>query len=282
MLNLTGQWLNDEEFINALGVSNLGTAMLEELKKGHEPLAELKNKRAKAHAKLRNLIDAAGELDILHDRKARSVYYHLHALGEGANDDAKADEYRELQGVLFPDGLNVVKLPFLEEGGAALALERTVSPDMRAKLAAIVVGEHTLDDLFGAWIAAGVALGKVVDQRAELKASLTRTGSAVGEIDLRGGRSRWVKAVNGLLWAIEMDEKLGPLAERVRAALDEAIAAKLRARDSGDDVGASADPQEEVSVAEDPEGDDGESDGEVDQVDQIDQIDGDDVSEVAE
>jgi hypothetical protein len=102
-------------------------------------------------------------------------------------------------------------------------------------MAQIKVGDQTLDDLFSAWIKAGHELGKVVEQRAKLKASLRRDGSAVGEIDLRAGYNKWIKAVRGLLMVIDMSEDLDALGERVNATLDEAITAKLRARASGED-----------------------------------------------
>lgn len=271
MLNITEAWLTDEAFCQALEASGpLGQAMLVELKKAHEPLAMLKNKRAQANATLRMLVDTAGELDVVHDRNARSLHHHLRGLSEGAADETKAKAYRAIEAFLFPDGLSVVKLPFIEEGGAAVALERAVGPELRATLTATVVGEQTLNDLFEAWMAAGRALGKVVDKRSNLKASTSRDGSAVGEIDMRGARNRWIKAVRGLLWAIDMSDALEPVEERVFASLDEAIAARLRGRDSGDDVGADAgaDAGDELDESEqDNNSDDDEQDldeGEVD------------------
>lgn len=176
------------------------------------------------------LIDRAAELDAVHDRKARSVYYHLQALIEGADEPELVSEYRALEALLFPIGLRVVSLPYIEEGGAAVALDRAVGPGHRAKLSAIHVGENTLLELFEAWLKAGHELGAAVTDRAELRAELARERVDAGSLDLKAGRGTWIQAIRGLLWALEADEALASLADRVHAALEEASATSLRRR----------------------------------------------------
>ena len=238
MLNTTGHWLDDDKFCSVLEQAGpLGVGMLDQLTKSHKPLVEIESKRSIAHTTLKMLIEMASDLDFLHDRKARAVHYHLSGLIEGSDEPAKVNEYQELQGRLFPKGLRVVNLPYIEEGGAAVALEQAVSPELRAKLAAIPVGDKTLDDLFGAWIAAGHKLGEAVQKRAKLKASLQGEGSAVEDIDIKAGRTQWIKAVRGLLWGIDIHPGFRALEERVNATLDEAISVGLRARGSSEPVG---------------------------------------------
>jgi hypothetical protein len=135
---------------------------------------------------------------------------------------------------LFPIGLRVVQLPYIEEGGAAVALDRAVGLEHRAKLAAIHVGEHTLLELLEAWLNAGHQLGAAVTHRAELRAELARERVDAGTLDLEAGRGLWIQAIRGLLWALEADEALAPLAERVHAALEEAAATSLRRRGEGE------------------------------------------------
>jgi hypothetical protein len=235
MLNITERWLGDPELVGTLSQSGpLGLGILDRIKKAHGPLAELENKRVAAEVTLRKLIDRAAELDALHDRKARSVHHHLQGLIEGADEPELVSEYRALESLLFPIGLRVVQLPYIEEGGAAVALDRAVGPEHRAKLAGIHVGEHTLLELFEAWLKAGHELGTAVTDRAELRAELARERVDAGTLDLKAGRGLWIQAIRGLLWALEADEALVPLAERVHAALEEAAATSLRRRGEGD------------------------------------------------
>jgi hypothetical protein len=245
MLNITGRWLEDAAFRDRLiAAGPLGAGILEQLEQSHKPLAKIKHNRSSANARIRDLIDQITELDLVHDRKARSLYQHLNGLLEGADDDAEIAQYRALQSLLFPDGLRVVRLPYIEEGGAAVALDQAVGPDQRAKLASIKVGPRTLEDIFVAWMSAGHKLGELVRQRAELKASLGREGSAIEGIDIRAGRQQWLQAVRGLLWAIEIKPALHALSEPVEASLNEGIAISLRRRELGSDA-----PVEEDDVA---------------------------------
>ncbi len=258
MLNISAQWLENPEFRQTLeGGGHVGKGVLQQLEGAHEGFADLQHQRDSAHARLRQLIDLITRLDILHDRKARSLYYSFDALIEGADDDQEIAQYRELQQALFPKGLRVIRLPFAEQGGAAVALDRAVGPELRAKLEAISVGPRTLLDLFEAWIKAGLELGKAVQQRAELRASLSAEGSVGGEIDLRVGRKTWLQAVRGLLWAIESSEALRGLEEPVVATLEEAVGASRRQRDDGEapepDDGEAPAPDEDVAPEPDDE-----------------------------
>lgn len=282
MLNITGRWLADATFRDRLTAAGpLGAGILEQIEQAHKPLAKIKHNRSAAHARVRDFIDQITQLDLLHDRKARSLYHHINGLIEAADGESEIAQYRALQSLLFADGLRVVRLPYIEEGGAAVALDQAVGPEQRAKLAAITVGPRTLEDIFVAWMAAGHKLGELVRQRAELKASLGREGSAVEGIDIRAGRQQWLQAVRGLLWAIEAKPVLNSLAEPVEASLSEGIAISLRRREVGSDV--------EIEDEEDPAAGDedgsAEEDADVTEDDDLDaeddaQADGDELPQV--
>ncbi len=231
MLNITQRWLGDQQFVNTLSQAGpLGLGILDHIKKAHGPLVELENKRTVSESAFRALVERSMKLDLQHDRKARAIHHHLQGLIEGTDNPQLAAEYQLLESLLFPIGLRVIQLPHIEEGGAAVALDRAVGPEQRAKLAGIQVGESTLLELFEAWLKAGHELGGVVTERAQLKASLVRERTDAGELDLKAGRSQWIHSIRGLLWALEADETLAPLAERVNATLEEATATSLRRR----------------------------------------------------
>lgn len=224
MLNITEHWLNDESFTQTLEQAGpLGVGLRQTLTDAHEPLAQLKRQRAEAQAAIRTLIDEAARLDLRHDRFARAMYLGLQALTDAASSEQEASNYRELESLLFPEGLRVINLSHAEEGGAAIALRQTIRPELRAKLAAIPLGSRTLDELLEDWLVAGAQLGKVVAQRAELRASLGKSGTAAQGLDLRVARTRWLNAVRGLLWAIDSDAAFEPLRERVNGVLRAAV-----------------------------------------------------------
>jgi hypothetical protein len=84
-------------------------------------------------------------LDLVHDRKARSIHHHLQGLIEGTDSPELAAEYRRLETQLFPIGLRVVQLPHIEEGGAAVALDRAIGPEQHAERRRVLVRrQHAL------------------------------------------------------------------------------------------------------------------------------------------
>lgn len=232
MLNITERWLTDESFSMALELAGpLGVGIHQALVQAHDPLADLHRSRNEASSSLRSLIDLATQLDKRHDKKARGLKLILSGLAEAADTEAEAARFWELEGLLFPNGLTVTRLPYTQEGGAAVALERVVSDELRAELDGIVVGKRTLAQLLKEWLAAGHELGEVMQRRAELKAVLSSDGE--GQLSLRSARYGWVKAVRALLWAIELDAGLVGLRERVEGVLKTAIAGDQSGRAGG-------------------------------------------------
>lgn len=231
MLNISARWLDQSSVVDTLKAAGpLGEGLLAQLEKAHGPLTELENRRVAAEASLRTLMDRATALDGIHDRKARAVYHHLRGLIEGSDDPERAREYRDLEVLLFSRGLRVTQLPYIEEGGAAVALDRAVGPQSRALLSAIPVGDQNLLSLFEAWIKAGHQLGELVSARAKLQLEIIRERTGAGSLDIKAGRSRWMQAVRGLLWAIEADEDFADLADPIHAPLEHAALGAMRRR----------------------------------------------------
>jgi hypothetical protein len=199
-------------------------------------LTELENRRFAAASSLRSLMDRATALDGTHDRKARALHLHLQGLSEGTDDPERARAYREIETLLFPRGLRVIQLPYIEEGGAAVALDRAVEAEARARLAAITVGDQTLLTLFEAWMKAGHQLGEIVSARAQMQIEVIRERGSAGALDIKACRARWMRAVRGLVWAIEADEEIAVLADRVLAPLEQAARSAVERR-SGDEDG---------------------------------------------
>jgi hypothetical protein len=250
MLNVSARWLESADFVDTLkSAGPLGLGVLGQLEKAHAPLAELENRRFAAESSLRSLMDRAAALDSTHDRKARALNYHLHALIEGSDDPKRAADYREIEALLFPRGLRVIQLPYIEEGGAAVALDRAVDAEARARLAAIGVGDQTLLTLFEAWMKAGHQLGEVVSARAQLQIEIIRERGGAGVLDIKACRARWMQAVRGLVWAVEADEGIAVLADRVLAPLELAARGAVERR-AGDEDGDGLDDEIEGVVAD--------------------------------
>ena len=254
MLNVTRTWLDDSTFVGQLQASGgLGVAIHKHLGEAHQGMAEIEHNRSEAQARLRGLVVQSGLLDKRHDASGRGLNLVLRGLAELADSEERATYFRELEARLFPTGLAVLRLPYVEEGGAAVALEESISPTLRAELADIPVGKHTLETILDRWLTAGRELGVTVHERAKLRASLRKQGSAVSEVDITARRRRWFKAVRGLLWAIDMEASLAEMEESVVAVLEDAIRSELTGS-SGVSKGPGQEPDELVEG----EGEEGE------------------------
>ena len=240
MITFSAWWLGTPSFVAALkSVGAVGIEVLERLKSAHEFLVLLRSKRNDVDATIRELIDRSGVLDGVHDRKARGLHHFMRAFMEIADTPEDRKAFAELEALLFPKGLQVVRLPYIEEAGAAVALEQAVSPTVRAELAAIVVGDSNLAKILGEWLSAGKELGEVMTQRAALKASLTTEGSAISDVDVLAGRKAWIDTVDRMMVVIDLMKTLEELDEAVRGALTAALsdsASTKRRRLAGEPV----------------------------------------------
>ncbi len=280
MLNLTGAWLEqtpENKFLLTINEAGpVGAACLYKMSNAHTRLLDVDIRRRAAEAELAALIEELGDLDQTHDRKCRSAYKHLGGLIDGADTPEEVEEYQAIQTELFPIGMRVVSLPYIEEGGAAIALEKRISEATWAKLKEITVGKHTLADLVSAWIDAGKRLGKAAQRRAELEAALGRKGSMNAEINLHGARLEWIQAIRSLLVEIESEPKMAPLAEGVFAAVEQGIAISQRRRvagasefdaeaPAGEDSGEGSGEQDPDAADEAEQGNEAEQGGEAEQ-----------------
>lgn len=231
MINTTEDWISNTEIrdqLNAIGP--LGAGLLAEVEQAHTQLVEQSRRRSQMRARLLTLIQLCQQLDELHDDKARALFFALDGLLFAQEDPDQRLRLSELKARLFPIGLRVVRLPYVEEGGAARQLEEDIGPDLRAQLAALPLGQQTLEQIYDEWTQAGRKLGRAANQRARAEASMRTKGSAAESIDLRQGRNRWMQAVRGLLWALETKKQLQPLAEPIESALRNAISIADRRR----------------------------------------------------
>ena len=249
MLDLSARWLSQDVFTETLEQSGpLGLGVLAELEAAHQPLVQLEYRKSKARADIRALTEQIGRLDYRHDKKARALNGHLSALAEGADSPALEARYTELLTHLFPNGLRATQLPYVEQSGAAVALVESISEELRAKLESVPLGEHTLATLFDQWMDAARELGEAVHARTKLRASLRRDGSAHETVNVIGGRRQWIRAVRGLLWALEMRPELAKLDETVLEALRESIDIAQRRRAGSTTAG--EDPPSEAGSEE--------------------------------
>lgn len=164
------------------------------------------------------------EVDARHDDIVRGVNSHLTGgatlLGT-AEDAGKA--LLALRDKLLPDGLESINKSYRAEAGQAKQLAERLTKELRAELAAIIVGpktdKQTLADYVDEWLALGKRLGALQDERDRLENGASTSA-------LNDARLAWIRAVNALVANAElanlddatMSILFGPLNAAERAA----------------------------------------------------------------
>jgi hypothetical protein len=232
MLVLSRYWLGNTDAQRAFASHELGPPLRNQIARAYADLSQLQMRRHNAGKALELLRAIMEALDDTHDRFARALHCHLTGLIATASDPAEAAWYRDTLDVLFPRGLMIVNSSYAEEAGMATSLEQQITPEILARLATIQVGEHTLADICRRWLDAGIALGERVIERGRLQTSISGAGLEVPMVGIRQVRSRWVRAVNAMISAVDLMELPESLREALMEPLERMVALALRQRTS--------------------------------------------------
>ena len=262
MIALTRFWLDDVRASAVLASHELGVAFRNQLRAIHDALTSLFRRRKDAKADLQALTDQLAALDERHDTKARAAYHHLLGLRNGSDDPAVVAECDQLLERFFADGLAIVNLSYVEEGGYAEAMAEDMTPELRARLAAITVGEQTLADIFDAWLEAGAALAQGTLTRHLLQASISPQSPSSQAINRNEIRYRWIRTVQAMLSTIGIMGLSEADTEVLLAPLKKSVAMAEKARAEGANEADADDDLDGAPAADDEL--DGELDADID------------------
>lgn len=221
--------------IESLG--ELCKVALNVLDSAHDRLATQGQRRGEVNRRLADLIQSAITNDGTHDDKARGLYFGLQAIIAASAMPELAQKCAELQEVLFPEGLSIVRRSYMYEVGALEAMQRRVTAEHIALMKSLTIGTERLYDWYTAWIAAGEALRRCVQEREHLTTMTARTGSGGTDVDGNVARQQWITAVHLLVSALDMADMDAMTRELILGPLEASIAAALRGEDAGSEDG---------------------------------------------
>lgn len=142
------------------------------------------------------IITAQAKLDVRHDAIIRGVWGLFDALVELLGAEAAASLIA-LRDWLIPDGLSSQNKTYGGEAGQAKQLADRMTPEIRKRTDAILVGEapnaRTLTSYIDEWISIGRQLGVHEAERGRIE-SEPAEGAA-----LHNARLAWVRAVNAMI-----------------------------------------------------------------------------------
>lgn len=171
--------------------------------------------------------DLAGR-DGFNNRSGRAIYRALDTAEDLAASPDEAAAYGEVRDLLFPKGLSVNTLSYLEKAGNAIRVEGRTTAEVRAVLRTIRFGDQDLEQVFDAWLANARRMGELVARRAELSGQSDAT--RVSASDMRHARLRWMRLIRALIQNLELTEITATERRRLLAILREAESQAARPR----------------------------------------------------
>ena len=194
--------------------------------------------------RLSTIGEQQGELNIEHDDFARAIHYNLRSQALLAPNEVEAQQFLDLDTLLFPDGLSVINLSYTQTAGYAQLLAARLKPEHEAALAAIPTRFGNLLEHVRAWMAVALELGKMAHTRGQ--------SSPVRRPTPARARMVWVRMVNALRTLIQTLNIDDPVINDIMTRIDVAIrVANRRAPANEPAEDPVADPASELGESDD-------------------------------
>lgn len=214
MVNLSGTWIEPThaDHLALIGYPALA-AYMTHIEQAHRGVLDIQG--SGDGLRLAVVEDQQGELNVEHDDFARAIHYNLRSQALLAPTEVEAQQFIDLDTVLFPEGLSVINLSDTQTAGYAQLLSARLRPEHEAALAAIPTRFGNLLEHVRAWMAVALELGKLSHARGQSgpprRPTLART------------RMVWVRMVNTLRTLINTLGIDDPVVNDIMTRIDVAI-----------------------------------------------------------
>ena len=218
MVELSARWLSPEAERPVFEQYDELRGALALIEKVHDALSRTQQAVVASADEIQTLTMRMGELDAVHDRKARGIFNMLTALSELSDDPTESHAMITLRNALFPQGLTVTLLSYAEQADEIRDLRDSLTPEQHAQLAAIPMPHGTLDQSVEEWFTAGVELGALWAHREGHQ----QGGDQLSASDVLRARNQWLGAVRVILAALDMASVSDDARRRILGPLREA------------------------------------------------------------
>ncbi len=170
--------------------------LLPKLKESHEGVVAVCAQ--KDEPDVQELASEESRLDARHDEQVRVMHDSLTVLSAVSKSP---DELLHLRNLLFPEGKLHTMKSRLEEAGHATAVAQGLTPELEARMQAVIIGDSNLLEMVKAWLDVSKQLGDVVERRARLTRP-ARTQAA----QISAARRTWIRWTKALVASAENAE----------------------------------------------------------------------------
>ncbi len=201
MVQVSAGWLSPQGR-HALSSHEETAPLVVRIETAHDALAFTTHPTTET-PRLAQIREDESQVDARHDDIVKGIHDLLTISACLLGDEG--DELLTLRDELLPDGLATAEKPYRIEAAQAQRLSARITPALRARLDAIIVGPqdglHTLTQFVHEWIAMGKRLGELEEEKSRLQA-----GSPGGGLALVKARHQWIRVANALVANAEMAE----------------------------------------------------------------------------
>jgi hypothetical protein len=214
MANLSGTWIDPTHADHlALIAYPALAAYMTHIEQAHHGVLDIQG--SGDGGRLSVIGDQQGELDVEHDDFARAIHYNLRSQALLAPTEVEAQQFLDLDTLLFPEGLSVINLSDAQTAGYAQLLGARLRPEHEAALAAIPTRFGNLLEHVRAWMAVALELGKLPRARGQSGPPRRPTRART--------RVAWVRMVNTLCTLINTLSIDDPVVNDIMTRIDIAI-----------------------------------------------------------
>ncbi len=201
MVELAASWLDPARDRPILESDELLTGPLAIIERATKALLILRKQAGLTDMEIIRLTQEMTELDALHDRMARCVFYALDAGENLASDPTEIENHQKARLLLFPDGLNVTRRSYREQAGFARRVDEQLDAPTRQWLSGIILHGQPLDIVADTWFTTARTLGSRFADRETMRG--TENPEGVRAIQIYDERNRWIRGVNTLIAMLE-------------------------------------------------------------------------------
>ncbi|MFU8805248.1 MAG: hypothetical protein ACNA8W_15655 [Bradymonadaceae bacterium] len=192
------------DFLSIMEGNDMLAGPVTVIHKAHHRLLTIQKTAGSNDQAIRALTIKMTRLDALHDRKGRGAFRALEAAEDLADTPEIAEMYAGLRELTHPKGLGITQRNYREQAGTAKRVQQLLTPEARAQLEAIKIGDKSLLVEVDGWLETALLIGRHEAERARLSAADSEDAVTAGEV--RDARIYWIQAINALLTMIPFAE----------------------------------------------------------------------------
>lgn len=204
MIMVTGRWLSGEARATIDGLA-LCRSLLGKLDEVHQGLIVVQPQQSNLNSAVKDARAAVNLCDGTFDSRGRGLFRALQAFESLSEDPNTAAIYTAAREAIFPKGLSVLMLPYLQEVGEARLAKQRLRQEQREVLDRTPLGPFTVGETFDRWLAAADDLETKLKARDTAEAALLSAPDLISSAAAHEAKLDWVRTVRAFLTNLELE-----------------------------------------------------------------------------